>query len=135
MTGGSVIAVVLLLVLGGFAVGGGVLERRRREGLPRVTDTECLAHKPVAVSDATWFAVRACIASSLSVDANQIDPAWDLDELHDTLNVMAMSSVNVEDIVSDWCGRGRFEEAIGQIERQRPRTLAQLMSVMARFEA
>ncbi len=134
MTAGSVIVVALLLGLGGFGAVGAVLERRRREGLPRVTDEECLSTKPVAVSETTWFAIRACIARSLQVDANQIDPAWDLAELHDTLSVMEMSSVNVEDIVSDWCGRGRFEEAIGQIERQRPRTLAELMSVLARFE-
>ena len=134
MTASSVFVVGLLLVLGGFGVAGAVLDRRRREGLPRITDAECLANKPVAVSETTWFAIRACVAGSLQVDANQIDPAWDLDELHDTLKVMEMSSVNVEDIVSDWCGRPHLEEALGQIERQRPRTLAELMSVLARFE-
>lgn len=134
MTLSSVLAVGLLLVLGGLGVRAGVLDRQRREGLPRVTDAECLANKPVAVTETTWFAVRACVAGSLQVDADQIDPGWDLDELHDTMKVMEMSNVKVEDIVSDWCGSEHFEEALGQIERLRPRTLAELMSVLATFE-
>lgn len=134
MTPSSVLVVACLLALGGFGIAGAVLDRRRREGLPRLTDAECLATKPAVVSEATWFAIRACVAGSLQVDANQVDPAWDLEELHDTMKVMEMSSVNVEDMVSDWCGQQHFEEALGQIERQRPRTLAELMAVLARFE-
>lgn len=134
MTVSSVVVVGFLLVLGGFGVRAVVLDRRRREGLPRVSDADCLANKPVAVSETTWFAVRSCVAGSLQVDANQVDPGWDLDELHDTLKVMEMSSVKVEDIVSDWCGQEQFEEALGQIERLRPRTLAELMSVLVKFE-
>lgn len=134
MTVSSVLVVGVLLVLGGFGVRSAVLDRQRREGLPRVTEAECLATKPVTVPESTWFAIRACVAGSLQVDANQVDPGWDLDELHDTMKVMEMSNVKVEDIVSDWCGSEHFEEALGQIERLRPRTLAELMSVLATFE-